>query len=99
MHVDCPGDPVELHVVHVPPGASHGWLKIDFLEAVYEGLARPAGGNRVLCGDLNTPQLELPTGEASAPQLSAYTAELMTALARLLPEEYRGAYSDAAQRS
>ena len=36
-----PGGPVGLHMVHVPPGSSNGWVKVDVLEAVYGALARP----------------------------------------------------------
>lgn len=58
-----PGGRVEVHNTHVPPGSSNGWVKIDHLVGLYEGLARPAVLPRILCGDLNTPQEELPTGE------------------------------------
>lgn len=33
------------------------------LEGLYAGLAIPSTTPRILCGDFNTPQLELPTGE------------------------------------
>ena len=51
---------VTVHFVHVP-NAANGWVKIETLHAVRDGLA--AGeGPRVLCGDLNTPRRELPDG-------------------------------------
>ena len=52
------GIPVELHTVHVPPGSSNGWTKVECLEAVYRGLAATARQSRVLCGDFNAPQSE-----------------------------------------
>ena len=58
-----PGGRVEVHNTHVPPGSSNGWLKIAQLEGLYNGLARTALLPRVLCGDFNTPQVELPSGE------------------------------------
>jgi exonuclease III len=58
-----PAGPVEVHNTHVPPGSSNGWIKIDQLLGLYEGLARPSAVPRILCGDFNTPQEELSTGE------------------------------------
>lgn len=55
--------PVEVNTVHVPPGASHGWKKIEVFRKIFEALAKPTGIHRVLCGDFNAPQAELPTGE------------------------------------
>jgi len=42
---------------------TNGWIKNEILEELYAGLSRPSAIPRILCGDLNTPQLELPTGE------------------------------------
>jgi exonuclease III len=53
---------VELHCVHVP-NAANGWVKVRTLEAIRSGLAGSGPAPRVLCGDLNTPRRELPTGE------------------------------------
>jgi exonuclease III len=61
--VESPWDPIEIHTTHVPHGSSHGWLKIDTLEGIYSRLACRADHPRILCGDLNTPQQELPSGE------------------------------------
>jgi exonuclease III len=58
-----PGGEVEVHNTHVPPGSSNGWVKIDQLVGLYDGLARESASPRILCGDFNTPQAELPTGE------------------------------------
>ncbi len=53
---------VELHCVHVP-NASNGWVKVRTLEAIRSGLASAPPAPRVLCGDLNIPRRELPSGE------------------------------------
>jgi len=57
-----PGKPIELHTVHVPPGSSNGWVKVDVLESVFKAVARTAPIPRVLTGDFNTPQAELKDG-------------------------------------
>lgn len=61
--VKVPSAAVEVNTVHLPPGVSHGWVKIDIYEAIYKAVAKPAAGHRVLCGDFNSPQAELETGE------------------------------------
>ena len=53
---------VEIHCVHVP-NAANGWVKVRTLEAIRSGLASGPPAPRVLCGDLNTPRRELPSGE------------------------------------
>ena len=53
---------IEVHTAYIPPGSSNGWIKIDTLEAVYEGMARRSARLRLLCGDFNTPQLEFSDG-------------------------------------
>ena len=59
----APHAELELHTVHVPPGSSNGWVKIEVLEAVFAGLSRPTDRPRLLCGDFNIPQRELFSGE------------------------------------
>ena len=51
---------IEVHTVHVP-NAANGAIKPQTLAAVRVGLAERTG-QRVLCGDLNTPRRELPDG-------------------------------------
>lgn len=70
--VESPLGPVEMNTVHVPPGRSHGWFKIDVFEAIYNALAKPSTGHRVLTGDFNAPQAELENGDVicSARRLS-----------------------------
>ena len=58
-----PACEVEVHTVHVPPGSSHAWVKVEVLESVYRCRARAGTRPRVLCGDFNTPQWELSSGE------------------------------------
>jgi hypothetical protein len=41
--------------------------------------------------------IELPEGKAEKEQLQAYTNQIMIALARLLPPEYRGVYAELAR--
>jgi len=54
----------EFHVAHIPCGASHGWLKIETFEGIYNFLARKNNKHfRILCGDFNSPQAETPYGE------------------------------------
>ena len=53
---------VEVVCVHVP-NAANGWVKPRTLAAIRAGLAGASPGPRVLCGDLNTPRRELPSGE------------------------------------
>jgi exonuclease III len=54
-------DGVTVYSVHVP-NAANGWVKIETLEALREGLAA-GDGPRVVCGDFNTPRRESPTGD------------------------------------
>ena len=62
--IGAPVGELAMHTVHVPNGSANRWAKVEVLEAVYAGVA---AGNRqrhtVLCGDFNTPQCELPSGE------------------------------------
>ncbi len=61
--VQCPFGLVEVNVVHVPPGRSHGWGKIRVFESIYAAMAKTSQTHRVLCGDFNSPQAELENGE------------------------------------
>jgi exonuclease III len=53
---------VELHCLHVP-NAANGWVKAHTLQAIRSGLETAPPMARVVCGDLNTPRRELPSGE------------------------------------
>ena len=53
---------IEVHCVHVP-NAANGWVKVQTLKAIRSGLAIGPPAPRVLCGDLNIPRRELPSGE------------------------------------
>lgn len=61
--VNSPYGLFEVHNVHVPPGSSHRWLKIDTLNAIYEMMSLKTNMPRVLCGDFNTPQREYENGQ------------------------------------
>ncbi|MFL5804039.1 MAG: endonuclease/exonuclease/phosphatase family protein, partial [Roseiflexaceae bacterium] len=61
--IDSPWGAIELHATHLPNGANHGWIKIETFEGIYARLACAADHPRILCGDLNTPQAELSSGE------------------------------------
>lgn len=54
--------PVEIVCVHVP-NAANGAVKPQTLHRIREGIAAAGPGARILCGDLNTPRRELPSGE------------------------------------
>lgn len=52
----------ELHAAYIPPGSSNGWIKIETFEGIYDFLAVESSCPRILCGDFNSPQLELEDG-------------------------------------
>jgi exonuclease III len=54
--------PVEVFSVHVP-NAANGMVKVRTLQAIRTAIAAAEPGARVVCGDLNTPRRELPSGE------------------------------------
>jgi exonuclease III len=60
--VETSGGPVEIVCVHVP-NAANGPIKPQTLRRIRHDLALAGAGARVLCGDLNTPRRELPSGE------------------------------------
>lgn len=61
--VQTPTGPVDIYNTHVPPGSSNGWVKVDHLIGLFDGLAHLHSNPRILCGDFNTPQAELSSGE------------------------------------
>ncbi len=54
---------IELHNTHVPPGSTNGWIKVEMLNGIFSALAVKTDALRMLCGDFNTPQAELSSGE------------------------------------
>lgn len=54
--------PFELHVVHVPPGSTNGWRKIDTFRAAFNRLTTGSNPPRILCGDFNEPRSETADG-------------------------------------
>jgi len=64
LSIAIESDPAfELHTVHIPPGSTNGWTKVEVLEGVAEGMSQPSSRNRIVCGDFNTPQHETLSGE------------------------------------
>ncbi|HMF93228.1 MAG TPA: endonuclease/exonuclease/phosphatase family protein [Vicinamibacterales bacterium] len=62
--IDTPLGELAMHTVHVPNGSANGWAKVEVLEAVFAGVSGHCGDRHtLLCGDFNTPQCELPSGE------------------------------------
>ncbi|MEZ4495151.1 MAG: endonuclease/exonuclease/phosphatase family protein [Dehalococcoidia bacterium] len=57
-----PWGPIEIHNAHIPPGASHGWIKVETFEGICARLGRRSRRHRILCGDFNSPQNELSDG-------------------------------------
>jgi exonuclease III len=53
---------IEFYAVHIPPGSSNGWKKIETFEGIYKKLAVESKIPRILCGDFNSPQSELSDG-------------------------------------
>lgn len=46
---------IEFYTVHIPPGTSNGWKKIETFEGIYKALAVESEIPRILCGDFNSP--------------------------------------------
>jgi exonuclease III len=61
--IESPSGEIEIHTVHIPPGTSNGWTKIEMFEGIYQQLACASERSRILCGDFNSPQSELSDGE------------------------------------
>jgi exonuclease III len=57
------GSELEVHSVHVPPGSTNGWIKVEILEGITRGLSLSSSRHRILCGDFTTPQHETRAGE------------------------------------
>lgn len=60
--LESPIGSIDLHAVYVPPGSSNGWVKVEVLESIFEALSHDAAYPRILVGDFNAPQAELPSG-------------------------------------
>ena len=60
--IATPSGLLTIHTTHIPPGSSNGPRKIDMLEALTSVVAEPSPTPRILCGDFNVPQAELPNG-------------------------------------
>jgi exonuclease III len=60
---DCPFGSLDVHSIHVPPGSSNGWVKIETLESVIDAMSIRHEHPVIVAGDFNAPQAELPSGE------------------------------------
>ena len=58
-----PWGATDVHTVHIPRGASNGWVKVEVLESVYAALSSRRRHPTILTGDFNTLKAELPCGE------------------------------------
>jgi endonuclease/exonuclease/phosphatase family metal-dependent hydrolase len=62
--IETPLGELAMHTVHVPNGSANGWSKVEVLEAVFAGVSAGCRDRHtLLCGNFNTPQLELASGE------------------------------------
>jgi exonuclease III len=55
---ETPFGEIEGHLVHVVPGSSNGWTKVEFFEAMYDQVAGSSERPQILCGDFNSPKRE-----------------------------------------
>lgn len=53
---------IECHNAHLPAGVSHGLIKVETFEGIYERLCQNREHPRILCGDFNSPRAELANG-------------------------------------
>lgn len=63
VNIAAPKSNLEIHSAHIPPGSSHGWKKIETFEGIHKYLSHDADCPRILCGDFNSPRLELSNGQ------------------------------------
>lgn len=62
VRVEHPAGEIELHSVYMPVGSADGDAKVITFEAIHSLLAVSSTIPRILCGDFNSPQTELPDG-------------------------------------
>jgi endonuclease/exonuclease/phosphatase family metal-dependent hydrolase len=61
VDIQMPDGPLTLTNAHIPPGASNGWIKFRTIEGIVRSVVE-SPAPRILCGDFNAPQAELPDG-------------------------------------
>lgn len=62
VQIDHPAGPLEIHTVYMPVGSAANDAKILTFEALHAQLTKRSILPRILCGDFNSPQAELPDG-------------------------------------
>lgn len=83
VEIASPVGIVEAHTAYIPPGASHGWTKIDTFRGIYQRLAVSSNNHRFLCGDFNIPKAELADGRIlTAVQRLAHDGQILTCRSR-----------------
>ena len=60
--LDAPFGQVEFHNAHIPNGTNHSWKKIETFEGIHKRLSQSSLVPRLLCGDFNSPMIELADG-------------------------------------
>jgi exonuclease III len=63
VNVETPHGNIKIHNAHIPNGSNHGWKKIETFDAIFKTLSSEEDNLRILCGDFNSPQAELPNGK------------------------------------
>jgi exonuclease III len=63
VNVETPHGNIKIHNAHIPNGSSYGWKKIETFEGIFKTLSSEEDNLRILCGDFNSPQTELPNGK------------------------------------
>ncbi len=93
--VGSPWGQIECHNAHLPAGVSHGWIKVETFEGIYERLSRPGERPRILCGDFNSPRIEredgttIPFGSGKARWSSAELSVMRGLVKHDLHDVYR----------
>lgn len=61
--IASPWGRIEIYNAHIPDGSTNGAKKIDAFVHLFKRLACSSTHPRILCGDFNSPQAELPDGQ------------------------------------
>jgi exonuclease III len=75
---------IEILNVHIPPGSSNGWIKIETFEGLSEALKEESNHPTILCGDFNSPNIEYPDGRVQV------FRERIDGAGNIVPMKHRG---------